>query len=328
MREEILDFYQSTARERGYPAFPIEVALKFEIEMAEALEEVAEVKRHIFDLIRTVELPNQNRQAVVEAELPAKEPPPGSGPVDLAPFTGRNGWPDARDRMNYWHGAATNAYVRGSVDFIIHDEQVALTPETEAYFYSADAVKLPEYRQGSRPFLERVVRETTEGCRTDRAKAMAFVRLIGDTDANPYRHRGRPEWQPFLGGDEEAVLRKAWRMCNEITRVLCFLCQIARIPARTAFLFTDPFTRVDGHATTEIFFDGKWNFVEQNLGLLFTMPDGYFASVVELRDDPSIVNSRSDVGGGLSLSHASYTGPISIIEYSIDRTDHYNYDWQ
>jgi transglutaminase-like putative cysteine protease len=213
------------------------------------------------------------------------------------------------------------------VDYVFHDEQIALTPETEAWFYSADAVRLPEYRRGRRRFLEQVVEETTQGCATDRARAMALVRLIGNPETSPYRHRDL-KWTPFLGGTEEEVLKKGWRMCNEISRVLAFLCQIAGMPARCLFLFTDPLTRVDGHAMTEIFFDGKWNLIEQNLGLLYLMPDGYFASAVEMRDRPEIVNARADVGGGLALCHACFTGPISIIPYDIDRTERYRYPWQ
>ena len=79
---------------------------------------------------------------------------------------------------------------------------------------------------------------------------------------------------------------------------------------------------------TEIFFDGKWNLVENNWGIMFLMSDGYFASAIELRDHPQIVNARADVGGGLGLCHAAYTGPISVVPYSIDNTDHYQYAMQ
>jgi transglutaminase-like putative cysteine protease len=210
---------------------------------------------------------------------------------------------------------------------MFHDEQIALTSETEPWFYSADAVRLPEYTRGTRRFLEQVVEEQTRGCKTDRAKAMALVHLIGNPETSPYRHRG-DDFTYFLGGTEEEVLKKGWRMCNEISRVLAFLCQIAGMPARCLFLFTDTLTCVDGHSMTEIFFDGKWNLIEQNLGIMYLKKDGYFASAVELRDDPDIVNSRADVGGGLALSHCCFTGPISIIPYDIDRIDRYQYPWQ
>ena len=236
--------------------------------------------------------------------------------------------------MTYWHDAARNSYARGTVDFILHDEQIALTPETEAYFGSADAVRLPDCKKGSRAFLEQVVQETTKGCNSDRAKALALVRLIGNPDTSPYRdpayrdQYGKGYFDRPLGGTEEVVLRKGWHMCNEISRVLIFLSQIAGLPSRGMFLFTDLLTGVGGHAVTEIFFDGKWNVVENNWGIMFLMDDGYFASAVELRDDPDIVNSRADVGGGLCLCHASYTGPISILPYSIDNIAHYDYATQ
>ena len=163
---------------------------------------------------------------------------------------------------------------------------------------------------------------------------MALVRLIGNPDTSPYRDPqyrdmfGPNYFQRPLGGNEETVLRKGWHMCNEVTRAMVFLCQMAGIPARTVFMFTDPLTHVGGHAVTEIFFDGKWNMVENNQGVMFRQDDGYFASVVQLRDDPSIINSRPDVGGGLCLCHAAYTGPMSVLPYSIDHIDQYSYATQ
>lgn len=324
---EILRFYQDTARQRGYPAVPLEIALKFKLEMKDAEKEVGAVKQYIGYIIRNIELPRQYSPKIINARLPDLKMPSFSGKIDLKRFTGRNnGFPDKRDRMIYWHDSGTNQYLRGSVDYILHDEQMALCPQTEPCFYSAQAVHRAQYRKGSRPFLEEVLEETTRGCRTGRAKVMALAKLIGNPELNRWRHYG--EWRPFLGGKEEEVLRKAWRMCNEISRVFVFLCQIADIPARGMFLFTDPLTGVAGHAVTEVFFEGKWNLIEQNLGIMFLRKDGYFASAVELRDDPGIINSRKDVGGGLCLSHCCYTGPITILPYSIDQTSQYQYPWQ
>jgi len=334
VREDILQFYQETTRQRGYPPFPIEIALKFEIETGKAVQEYEEVIRHLAKVTLTVERPRQNSPEVVDAHLPPRTLPPAPAKVDLKPFTGRNGWPGSRDRMIYWHDAARCSYHRGTVDSVTHDEQIALAPETEPYFYSADAVRVPHYEKAARPFLEEVMRETTQGCQSDRARALALVRLIGNPDTSPYRDPkyhgmyGEGYFERPLGGTEEEVLRKGWHMCNEITRVLVFLCQIAGLPARTVFLFTDLLTGLGGHAVTEIFFDGKWNMVENNFGVMFLMDDGYFASAVELRDYPEIVNSRADVGGGLCLSHACYTGPISIVPYSIDKTTQYDYATQ
>lgn len=330
LRLDVLEFFQEVTRQRGYPPFLIEVGQQFGLNKTEAGSEIALVIQHLARITLEQERPRQD----VEIQLSPNVLGPAPTELDLNPFTGRNGWPDARDRMIYWHGAADNSYLPGTVDYALHDEQIALTPESECYFYSADSVRLPDYTQGSRPFLEEVMQKATQDCHRDRDKALALVRLIGNPDSSPYRdpayrdmygpnYRERP-----LGGTEEDVLRKGWHMCNEITRVLVLLCQIARLPARTVFLFTDPLKNVDGHAVTEIFFDGKWNMVENNLGVMFLTQSGYFASVVELRDDPAIVNRRPDVGGGLCLCHASYTGPISVLPYSIDKVEHYSYATQ
>ncbi len=330
IRQDILEFYQSATRHRGYPPFLIEIGLQFGLNKSESIKEHTLVIQHLAQITLYQERPKQD----IQMQLPPRPPAPASDQVDLEQFRGRNGWTDARDRMYYWHDAANNGYLPGTVDYMLHDEQIALTPETEAHFYSANAVNTPHYHWGSRPFLEEVLKATTQGCTNDRAKALALVRLIGNPDTSPYRNPkyrdmyGDNYFQRPLGGTEEQVLRKGWHMCNEITRALVFLCQIAGIPARSVFLFTDPLTHVGGHAVTEIFFDGKWNMVENNLGVMFLTNGGYFASVVEMRDDPTIVNRRPDVGGGLCLCHASYTGPISVLPYSINKVDHYNYAMQ
>jgi len=268
MREDIREYYQDVTRKRGYPAFPLEVARAFDLEIQDAVGEVKQVCACISGLSRTVELPKQRDSAVVNAQVPTLTLPAAPEKPELQRCTGRDGWPELRDRMIYWHDCHRNVYLRGSVDYVFHDQQIALTPETEAWFYSADAVRLPTHAPGTRRLLEQAVAEQTAGCRTDRAKAMALVHLVGTPETSPYRHRGEA-FTSFLGGTEDEVLRKGWRMCNEISRVLAFLCQIAGMPARCLFLFTDPLTRIDGHAMTEIFFDGKWNLVEQNIGIMY-----------------------------------------------------------
>ncbi|MDD5728414.1 MAG: transglutaminase domain-containing protein, partial [Victivallales bacterium] len=160
-----------------------------------------------------------------------------------------------------------------------------------------------------------------------RAKALALVGLIANPKDSPYRGTNMI-WERFLGGSEEEVIKKGWHMCNEISRALAFLCQVAGLPARPVFIFTDPVYFAHGHAQTEIFFDGKWNLVEQNHGLLYLKPDGYFASTVELRNNPDIVNSRADAGSMLALCSCCFTAPTAIIQYRIDDVSRYNYLWQ
>ena len=143
MNQEIFQFWQDVSRERGYLPFPIEIPMRFRIEMDVAQQEVKAVKERLAEIVKTIELPKQSQPSVVNAIMPLKKMPQYSGKIDLKRFTGRNGWPDARDCMIYWQVAATNKYVMRSVDYVIHDEQIALVAETESFFYSADSVRLP-----------------------------------------------------------------------------------------------------------------------------------------------------------------------------------------
>lgn len=325
MIESIFAYYQQTARKRGWPPTPIEVAKAFDLSTASAVDKCLEVRQRLDDLTASVELPRQI--AAGRMSLPPLAPPVKSRPANLEKFTGRDGWPAPHDRAIYYFYSYINPYHRGTVDYMFHDEMIAVTPETEGYLYSAEASRLPDYRPGSRPFLEKVAKETTRDCMTDRAKALALVNLIANPKASPYRGTNMI-WDRFLGGTEEEVIKKSWHMCNEISRALSFLCQVAGLPARPIFIFTDPVYFTHGHSQTEIFFDGKWNLVEQNHGLLYLKSDGYFASTVELRDNPDIVNSRADAGGMLASCSRCFTSPTAIIQYRIDDVVRYNYQWQ
>lgn len=323
--QTIFDFFQQTAIKRGWPPTPIEVAKKFDLSTATAVEQCLAVRARLDELTAQVEIPRQEKAAKKKVKpLKLKSCP---RPAGLAKFTGRNAWPNPHDRAIYYFYAAINAYHRRTVDYMFHDEMIAILPETEGYLYGEEAAELPAYKPGSRPFLEQVAEETTRGCRTDREKALALINLIANPKDSPYR--GNSMLYPrFLGGTEEEVLKKSWHMCNEISRALTFLCQICGMPARPVFIFTDPVYFTHGHSQTEIFFDGKWNLVEQNHGLLYLRKDGYFASTIELRDDPSIINSRADAGGMLALSSICFQSPAAIVQYRIDDVTRYSYLWQ
>ena len=323
--EQIFEYFQETARTRGWPPTPLETATHFDLSTANAVEQCLAVRARLDELTARVEIPRQ--EAMAKNVVPPMKPESCPRPADIARFTGRNAWPDPHDRAIYHYYAALNSYHRKTVDYMFHDEMIALLPETEGYLYGAEAAELPHYLPGSRPFLEQVAEETTRGCRTDREKVLALLKLIADPKDSPYR--GNSMLYPrFLGGTEEEVLKKCWHMCNEISRALSFLCQICGMPARPVFVFTDPVYFAHGHSQTEIFFDGKWNLAEQNHGLLYPRKDGYFASLAELRDDPEIINSRADAGGMLALSSCCFKAPAAVIQYRIDDVARYNYLWQ
>ncbi|MDD5598026.1 MAG: hypothetical protein PHV82_08780, partial [Victivallaceae bacterium] len=161
MITDIFEYYQQTTRKRGWPPTPIEVAKAFDLATAEAVEKCLAVRKQLNELTAAVEMPRQEAAAAIS--MPPLVPPVKKKPLNLKIFTGRNGWPDPHDRAIYYYYCHINPYHRGSVDYMFHDEMIAVTPETEAYLYSAEASRLPDYRSGSRPFLEQVVAETTHG---------------------------------------------------------------------------------------------------------------------------------------------------------------------
>ncbi len=186
-----------------------------------------------------------------------------------------------------------SVYRTGSIDNVMFNDAVALQPATVDYLY-ADFTPLDQpFTPGTRPLLERLVARITEGCSSDRDKAIALTAWTWKIRVN-YVH---PDYEPFHGGAEEEVVRKGSDMCNEMARVLIVMAQIAGIPSRyvghmTPLDYDDP-TSGSGHGVTEMHIDGAWAYFDVR-GRFFEKADGRLASAWDLVRDPGLVDRQSD----------------------------------
>ena len=153
---------------------------------------------------------------------------------------------------------------------------VLLCEETVDVIYGHDfSPTRLKYTPGARPMLESIVagfkgRTTRE--RVDEALDWVITHV---------RH-------PHIAGDtpknraltEEELIDSGIGWCNEQSRVFIALCEVMEIPGRISFLSHK--NKICGHATTEIYIDGKWSFYDVTFGARVAIPDGSLGSVWEL----------------------------------------------
>jgi len=100
----------------------------------------------------------------------------------------------------------------------------------------------------------------------------------------------------FIAGDtpgnralsEEELLESGWGWCNEQARLFVTLAQIAGFPARMCSIYH--FDGIHAHMTSEVFVNGKWSFADASNALVVELPDGSWASAMEISwDEPAKV---------------------------------------
>lgn len=258
-----------------------------------------------------------------------KPGPEVTNEVELKAYTGINSAEMIADELSreaflLW-ARKVKLFFLETVDGITPDVQVILCEATSGYLYSRYTPTVMDYRSGSRPFLEQVVRQVTAGLTTDREKILALMRYVRDLSPNPDRQ------DLFVGGTEEEIIKKRAWVCNEKTRALIILWQVAGYPSRFVG------HHIGGHATTEVFFDGKWAYFDVQGGKYFLFPDGKFADTWEIRQNPSLITSQTpkiylemSPGDNIELTRM-YFHPrevVGINNYFVSDADSYDYSWK
>ena len=153
---------------------------------------------------------------------------------------------------------------------------VLLTAETLPILYGPEfSPTRIRYIRGARPALEAIA-DGLAGS-TPRARADAALQWVIDH----VRH-------PYLAGfvaknrnlSEEALIASGFGWCNEQSRVFIALCEVMGIPGRMSFLTHQ--NGLCGHATTEVYLDGKWAWYDVTFGVRVELPDGTLGTTAEL----------------------------------------------
>lgn len=233
-----------------------------------------------------------------------------------------------------------SVYRPGTVDYVFFDHAVVLHEETAEYLYTRFTPTEQPYTRGTRIFLEKIVDGVTAGLTSERDKAIALLDWVCELP----RTYTRAAWlgatgggELFHGGTEEEVIRKGSNMCNEMSRVLGILAQIAGLPSR----YVGHMTMIDydnpkastGHGVNEIFVDGQWAYFDIR-GRFFVKQDDSLASAWDLLQDPELIHRQPEYvlkhrspHSDHSLADRYYTPPAVTIVANYLVADHAKYDY-
>jgi len=172
-----------------------------------------------------------------------------------------------------------------NVEFQLRREQVILCPQTADFLYTKFTPTKVSYQRGSRPVLEKVVKDVTDGCTGESEKALALMRFCRDLYK---KDRTRDFSRYVYGGTEEQLIEKGEQLCECLGRLFVALCEVAGIPGRIVM------HDIGGHIAAEVCIGGRWAYIDPRAGFYCLKPDGSFASTWEIWLNPGLLRSQSD----------------------------------
>lgn len=153
---------------------------------------------------------------------------------------------------------------------------ILLNDETAPILYGPDfSPTCLRYRSGARPQLEQIA--ATLAGETPRARVAAALEWVIAHVLHPYFAGNTAKNRAI---SEEAIIASGRGWCNEQARTLIALCEVMEIPGRMCFLSHE--NGLCGHATTEIYVDGKWAWHDPTFGVRVELPDGSPGTAAEL----------------------------------------------
>ena len=232
-------------------------------------------------------------------------------------------------------------YPPGTADWDLNACQVLLNEETADYLYTAHTPLDLHYVPGSRPMLERLVHRIAPPAMTEREKVFAIIRYCHHGMKDDFKSP-LPENTIILNATEEEILKFGGGQCEDRSRLIICLCQIAGISARyiaaaSHFRPEEGYALHGGHAIVEIFMEGGWAFFDSSCMDFYCLrDDGRIASLWDLRQHPELVENQPDSvyqecgttkEGFVAYrdNHLSTRAVASISNYFV--WDGWRYDW-
>jgi len=180
--------------------------------------------------------------------------------------------PLIRKVVGTWKANVALTYGPEQVDWQIGEDAYLLTEQTAGALYGPGPWDELDYAPSSRPMLEGVLAERIglDPSAPDRDKALAIMRYARDIRA---------------GAPDEQIFHERSGMCNEQSRVLIRLAQVAGLPARYVGHITGD------HGCAEIKVDGRWAYFDIRGHYYFT-DAGRIASIWDLKCDPGLIERQ------------------------------------
>jgi hypothetical protein len=214
--------------------------------------------------------------------------------------------PDTRQGTLNWLTRVRSAFGdTPCVDLQIIEGQLTLNSKTADYLYSNFTSLENRYVPGSRPVLEKVLKDLKLEGLSSKEKFFKILRRCRD---NP---DGVAQRKNFDSGSEEYIIQHGSCICHEISRVFVVLCQVAGIPARTTC------AHIFGHMMGEAYIDGKWAWCDPRYGVYAYKEDGTLASYWELIQDPSLLDQQD-----VSVWNDFRASNLLVVDEEVAKTFH------
>jgi len=250
--------------------------------------------------------------------------------LEISKYKGRTGFGSYDELLR----PENDIHAPGSVDSVLLDEMIKLVPETDDYIYTKYTPLALKYRKGSRPYLEKVVRDVA-GRGDDASMAKALMRWCNRIPFNfptPEKSTENGFWSTdtiLFGGTEEELIKRGTEICTEQARVLCVLFQVAGMPARLVALF-DMNRKNWGHGVTEIYIRSRrssgWAIFDATSDACYPKPKGGLASAWELHNHPELVDAHPSHGKEPYVDSVFYQCS-AIVNYFVWDWQKYDYRW-
>jgi len=211
-----------------------------------------------------------------------------------------------------------DCHADGSVDRVLLENMILLSPETMGYLYGEYTPIQVRYGGGSRPELERHVAEATARCSSDEERVSGIMEFCSELGAKVAEDLDAM----LVGGTEEAIIRRGSDWCSDVARVGCALCQVAGFPARLVYL-ADTRRAYSGHAIIEAHRNGFWGASDAITAVVYRHPNGRPASTWELQGHPQLIEVHRKSSDPYAEAEQFMNAAIS--NYFVWDREHYDY---
>jgi len=209
----------------------------------------------------------------------------------------------------------------GSVDDVLLRNMTLLAPETVAELCQPPGP--PGYQKGTRPELERFVKQATEGAQDDEAKVRAIARAVWEWHRAFEQSPANYDYDNMrFGGTEGSILARGSDNCAEVARLACALFQVAGLPARLGIM-ADTENAYGGHVICEVFYKEAGGAVGTETNVVYEHRDGRPASLWELHCSAGLVERH--MGPDAHYTYPGQFRAVAISQYDIADAEQYHY---
>ncbi len=215
-------------------------------------------------------------------------------------------------------------FSEGTVDAVLQDSAIIVDEKSKLLLQSPPDIS--SYRfdgiKAERPFLDRIISPLINENATLTKKLQSLCAFTSSLENNfPISHQPNVKYYDtpndfFWGGTEEMIIAKGSDWCHEVARLFCACAQIAGIPSRIVYTYSDD----DGHVIAEIFTGEKWLLIDPLFNIIY-QKDGITYSSIDIYENNEIINKFS---GGYYCD-SQFFKHIAVADYKIAESSKYDY---